>query len=272
MAGRTLLVGLLGLGLASSAAALSFGFGGHSGGLVHTLEFKHTLRVCNAYPYAGALDVYRDRGEKEKLTHDKPMPYKACRDLATHLKSGDKLEFKVGDASAGSFSVADLPDNDAVLLLVCHRHDVVSTAMSFESHVFGNLANAQVAIIDAYKGAQHATPHIKDVKATKSKRDEPLRFDSVVAVNQGKYEIVLDKDVNGKQMAKVPLVALNHESYVIMRTGVEAKEGESYAEELVVFPQSDPASLPHSAAAPVRHLSVVSSLLVLLAAAAATVA
>ena len=66
-------------------------------------------------------------------------------------RSGDKLEFKVGDASAGTFSVSDLPNNDAVLLLVIHRHDTLSTAVSFESHVFASLQNAQVAIIDTYK-------------------------------------------------------------------------------------------------------------------------
>jgi len=39
------------------------------------------------------------------------------------LKAVDKLEFKVGDSSAGTFAVSDLPNNDAVLLLVIHRHD-----------------------------------------------------------------------------------------------------------------------------------------------------
>ena len=34
------------------------------------------------------------------------------------MKAGDKLEFRVGDANAGTFSVSDLPNNDAVLVLV----------------------------------------------------------------------------------------------------------------------------------------------------------
>ena len=38
------------------------------------------------------------------------------KDFVAPLRSGDKLEFKVGDASAGTFSVSDLPQNDAVLL------------------------------------------------------------------------------------------------------------------------------------------------------------
>merc|ERR1719146_213550 len=129
-------------------------------GFVQALEFKHRLRVCNAYPYAAALDVFR--GKSEKMTGDSPMPYKACKEFTSPLKAGDKLEFKVGDASAGTFSVSDLPNNDAVLLLVIHRHDTLSTAVSFESHVFANLVNAQVAVIDTYKGAALASPKIRD--------------------------------------------------------------------------------------------------------------
>merc|ERR1719240_1143083 len=105
-------------------------------GFVRALEFKHRLRVCNAYPYNAALDVYR--GKSEKLSSGGAMPYKTCQVFSTPLKAGDKLEFKVGDASAGTFSVSDLPNNDAVLMLVIHRHDTLSTAVSFESHVFAN--------------------------------------------------------------------------------------------------------------------------------------
>merc|ERR1719217_377390 len=112
----------------------------HAGSFVKALEFKHRLRVCNAYPYAAALDLYRG---KEMLTGPNTpgdtMPYKACEDFKVQLKAGDKLEFKVGDAMAGTFSVSDLPNNDAVLLLVIYRHDTLSTAVSFESHVFANL-------------------------------------------------------------------------------------------------------------------------------------
>jgi hypothetical protein len=212
-------------------------------GFVQALEFKHRLRVCNAFPQATALDVFR--GKAEKLTGDEPMPYKACRDFLAPLKAGDKLEFKVGDASAGTFAVADLPQNDAVLLLVVHRHDTLSTAVSFESHVFSNLANAQIVVLDAYKGKAKAHTSIMDAEnkvKTEQKdqaRSEELRFDSVVAVNPGRYEVALTGD-DGETKAKTSLVALEHESYVVLRTGVEAQQGGKYAQELVVFPQSDP--------------------------------
>jgi hypothetical protein len=215
-------------------------------GFVKALEFKHRLRVCNAYPYAGALDVYR--GKSERITGDSSMPYKTCKDFQTPLTAGDKLEFKVGDATAGTFSVSDLPNNDAVLLLVIHRHDATSTAVAFESHIFASLLNAQVAIIDTYKGTARAAPRIMDfAQATKGgRRSEELRYDSVVAVNPGKYEVVLAGQ-DGVEKAKSELVALNRESYVVLRTGVEAQRGQSYPQELVVFPQSPADSLeqPH---------------------------
>jgi len=213
---------------------------------VQALEFKHRLRVCNAYPYAASLDVFRGKGEK--LT-DSPMAYKKCHDFLSQLKAGDKLEFKVGDASAGTFSVSDLPNNDAVLLLVIHRHDQLSTAVSFESHVFANLLNAQVAVIDTYKGAAKAFPRIMDQKQSvkEQARSEELRYNSVVAVNPGVYAVELE-GADGKIASKTELVALNRESYVILRTGVDSKSGPKYPQELVVYPNSDPAILRAGAA------------------------
>jgi len=212
-------------------------------GFVKALEFKHRLRVCNAYPYSASLDVYR---AKDKLTEN-PMSYKSCKDFLAPMKAGDKLEFKIGDASAGTFAVSDLPNNDAVLLLIIHRHDQVSTAVSFESHVFANLLNAQIAVIDTYKGSMKASPRIKDREdATKNARSEELRYSSIVAVNPGVYEVELD-GVDGEVKAKRDLVALNRESYIVLRTGVESKTGPSYPQELVIFPNSDPAALRSSA-------------------------
>eukprot|EP00448_Togula_jolla_P010511 CAMPEP_0170596110 /NCGR_PEP_ID=MMETSP0224-20130122/14929_1 /TAXON_ID=285029 /ORGANISM="Togula jolla, Strain CCCM 725" /LENGTH=257 /DNA_ID=CAMNT_0010920353 /DNA_START=83 /DNA_END=856 /DNA_ORIENTATION=- len=235
------------LGLVATASASHPGTAllrsNRGGSFVTALEFKHSLRVCNAYPYKGALDVSRG---SEKLTGDDALAYKECRDFHAHLKSGDKLEFTMGDASAGTFSVSDLPNNDAVLLLVIHRHDTLSTAVSFESHVFANLLNAQVAVIDTYKGKAKGTPRIMDAHSKKQVRSELLRYDSVVAVNPGLYRVALEGQ-NGNETASAQLVALNRESYIVLRVGVEAKEGQDFPEELVVFPQSDPSALPSGA-------------------------
>jgi len=238
-------------------------FRGGAQGFVKALEFKHRLRVCNAYPYAASLDVMRS---KDKLT-DSPMPYKSCKDFVAPLQSGDKLEFKVGDASAGTFSVSDLPNNDAVLLLVIHRHDQLSTAVSFESHVFANLLNAQVAVIDTYKGKAMAAPRIKDAQVKNAKeqvRSEELRYNSVVAVNPGIYEVELES-ADGSVKSKTELVALNRESYVILRMGLESKTGPSYPQELVVYPNSDPSSVRNGAASHGAMAVVVAALVSLFA-------
>eukprot|EP00927_Polykrikos_kofoidii_P038008 TRINITY_DN3224_c0_g1_i1.p1 TRINITY_DN3224_c0_g1~~TRINITY_DN3224_c0_g1_i1.p1 ORF type:complete len:277 (-),score=39.64 TRINITY_DN3224_c0_g1_i1:361-1191(-) len=218
---------------------------GENGNFVRGLEFKHRLRVCNAYPHQATLDVFK--GTSQKLT-DSPLGYKECQEFAALLKVGDKLDFMIGDTSAGTFSVTELPSNDAVLLLVLHRHDRSSTAVSFESHVFANLLNAQVAIIDTYQGTAMSVPKIADVAASMSARSEKLRYGSVVAVNPGVYNVVLE-GLDGQAKSRNSLVAVNRESYVVLRTGVDAQEGISYPEEIVVFPKSDPALL-HSGAAP----------------------
>lgn len=206
---------------------------------LQAMEFKRTLRVCNAYPYPTALHVFH--GE-DQLTEDEAMTYKSCRDFHIELQPGDNLLFKVGDIEAGTFSVSDLPNNDAVMMLIIYRHDTHSTAVSFESHVYANLLNSQLAVVDTYKGPEMATLRIEDrSKETADEtvhKTEDLRFDTVVALNPGRYDVVLAFE--GETVATESLVAINRESYVVMRTGVKATEGSTYAQELVVFPHSDP--------------------------------
>jgi len=225
---------------------------------ISSLKFNHKLRVCNAYPYARPIDVYLG---KTSLTTTDPIKYKACREFAQALKEGDKIDFKVGDSFAGSFSVSDLPENDAVLALIIYRHDTMSTAVSFESHVFSNLLNAQVAVIDAYRGSAKSLLHIRDHSAGgtgKLARTEELRYDSVVAVNQGAYEVVL-KTTEGKTADESPLVALTRESYLVIRCGVESMQGKSYPEGVMVYPQSDPGQL--GGAATLRPVFMVTLLM-----------
>merc|ERR1719399_1367061 len=118
------------------------------------------------------------------------LAYKECKETDGDLKEGDKLEFKFDGSEAGTFSIGELPQNDATLLLMITRHDTMSSAVSFESHVFAMLANSQVAVLDMYRGAEKSTVKIEDKKDAKYDRSEDLRYDSVVAVNPGTYECV----------------------------------------------------------------------------------
>jgi hypothetical protein len=221
-----------------------------------SVQFKHRLRVCNAYPYDAALDVFRGREKLTKL----PLEYKMCGDFASQLLAGDKLKFMVGDANAGTFTISDLPNNDAVLLLVIHRHDTLSNAVAFKSHVFANLLNAQIAVLDTFKGRARSFAEITDG----SKRDEKLKYNSVVAVNPGEYQVSL-LDGRKKKQVTENLVALNRESYVIIRTGVEAQQGPEWPQDLIVYPVSDKALL-HSAS--IRSSLPASVLMVVFAIAA----
>eukprot|EP00443_Scrippsiella_acuminata_P110131 CAMPEP_0115690374 /NCGR_PEP_ID=MMETSP0272-20121206/62076_1 /TAXON_ID=71861 /ORGANISM="Scrippsiella trochoidea, Strain CCMP3099" /LENGTH=253 /DNA_ID=CAMNT_0003130257 /DNA_START=58 /DNA_END=815 /DNA_ORIENTATION=- len=200
-----------------------------------TMPFKHRLRVCNAYPGSVPVDVFHGRHRLSEM----PLEYKTCREFTLPLRAGDKLQFKMARLSAGSFAVSDLPNNDALLVLVIYRHDTMSTAVAFQSHVFANLINAQVAVLDTYKGHAKAALHVQDETGAQASRSEQLRFDSVVALNPGLFEVAM-QGADGEMKARQRLVALNRESYVVIRCGVEAEEGERYQEELMVYPQSDP--------------------------------
>lgn len=236
------------LGLVTTVAGtnsqLRSGHGGMAHSFIRTLEFKQSLRVCNAYPYNAALDVWKG---KTKLTETGTLGYKQCGSFTPTLQAGEKIDFKVGDSTVGTFTISDLPQSDAVLLMVIFRHDTLSTAVSFESHVFANSMQAQVAVIDTYKGKSNSELRIQDREKAKSPRSEILRYESVVAVTPGVYDVVL-RNSAGEEQASDQLVAQQHESYVVLRCGVEAQQGQAYPQEILVYPRSDPAQFQKSLA------------------------
>mmetsp|Transcript_35645 Transcript_35645/g.101585 ORF Transcript_35645/g.101585 Transcript_35645/m.101585 type:complete len:288 (-) Transcript_35645:31-894(-) len=245
----------------SSAHAVEREVGSLGGSFVRSFGMSHNLRICNAYPYVSTLGV---RKGKEDLTGTHPLAYKECADFDAELTVGDRLEFSMGSTGAGTFEITDSPMHEAVLLLVVTRHDTLSTAMSFQSHIFAHVLNAQIAVIDAYRGHRHATPKISSKKGSES---EELRFESVVALNQGIYDVEL-LGSNGESMAKADLVALNRESYIMMRVGVDAQAGPSYKEELVIWPRSSVLSLMSAAPRSCQALGVWAALLSVAAACA----
>jgi len=232
---------------------------------IRAIDFKHVLRICNVYPYDAALDVYMG---KEKL-NDAELAYKDCAEFSPKLAAGAKLDFKVAESTVGTFTIAELPQSDAVLFMAIFRHDSTSTAVSFESHVFSSNEQPQVAVVDTYKGGtQQSELRIQDQRAKKKGevRSELLRYDSVVAVTPGIYDVVLTK-ASGEKGAKGELVVKEREAYAVLRCGLSASaEGAaSYPEEVVVFPRSDPAEFQsekdNSPASRLGVLAVLASLL-----------
>lgn len=233
--------------IANEAAVAAVGHGGqaHARSVFGTLlakkaEPRHRLRVCNAYPYSTPLDIVI-LGPPQAVLTTTPMAYKTCREFEPQLKAGDKIDFKFGDAKAGMFVVSDLPSSDSVLMLVIYRHSALSTAVAFESHIFSNLLNAQIAVIDTYRGPEKATLQIQDQEGVSTERSEELPVQSVVAVNAGLYEVALESD-DGKTVVRKPLIVQNRESYVAIRCGVQPPEGRPYAQDLIIYPVSESAA------------------------------
>lgn len=207
---------------------------------------KHTLRVCNAYADKDALQVFLADGMQ--MT-SQPMTYKFCEDFTPQLTEGQTLTFKVSGLEVGTFSIAKLPTADATLLLVVSRRDEASMTAVFQSHVFvpsGN--NAQLAVIDAYSGKSEGALFVEDTEEAKIKeptkaRQEPLAYDSAVNIQSGLYQVTLRQKTLNTIKDKSNFVALSKSSYVAIRVGLEDPNSTSWAEEVVVYPQSDPAAL-----------------------------
>jgi len=205
----------------------------------------HRLRICNAYPNRKAFDVFQ--GRRIRLTEDEPLAYKACRDFTVGMKVGEKLEFRLGDHSAGIFVVQSMPSDESVLLLVVRRtKNAESNAVAFTSHLFAPHESAQVAVVDTYTGTEHACAsigHVWPQKQGEPASNQLLKYNSMVTIGQGMYEVNISGS-NGHAMQRSQLVALSHESYVILRTGLDADDGDSFPDELIVYPLSDASQLP----------------------------
>jgi len=200
------------------------------------------LRVCNAYTSKGSLKLLHegDKSVKVDLTEGALLPYKSCRDFTVQLDVGHSVQFKIGGRILGVFRVQAVPHEDAVLLLVAHRRRADSATLQFASHVYASLLNAQIAVLDTYQGDQGnaaaGTIEIKKGHGENSSANtthvEKLAYNTVVALNPGNYECLLAGTRGSASTA--PLVALNRESYVVMRVG---QDGESqFPEELLIFP------------------------------------
>merc|ERR1719375_2626630 len=131
----------------------------HSG--VAANQIPRKLRICNAYAWTKPLDIHLVAA-RTMLTADRPLAYKECRDLSTPLNEGDQIDFKAGELDVGSFYATGLPESQASLLIIPRRRDSDSMAVQFDSHAFAELQNAQVAVVDAYKGFEGSTVHIGD--------------------------------------------------------------------------------------------------------------
>jgi hypothetical protein len=241
MAGRHVLVAASLLGVAAGIAAVGVK-DAESRSLVKDVDgnVTHSLIICNAYANPKALEVY-SLTKQMKLTVE-PLAYKGCREMSLELEEGERLDFKAGGLSIGTFHCTGLPRTSAKLLLVPHRHSISALAASFASHAYSDSpGSAQLAVVDAYSGSAVGGVQIhQGRRRSKSGHDEVLKAGTVVALSSGEYQVEL-ADGEDKALITVPVTVGAETKHVAMRVGVEG----SYSQELVVFPNAK-AAIVHS--------------------------
>jgi len=216
--------------------------------VVRPLSFDQQLLVCNAYP--GNSPVSIKQNGKEPRADQQDISFRECRRISGNMRAKDKLDFIFANSGIqGSFEIGELPDTDAMLLLVVEKRDASSPLVAFQSFAFpahhdGNVA--QLAVIDAYKG-NSSLPHLrmedhingKELK-TISKRIEQLNFNRIYAIEEGTYDASISDHVLEGELAelmtkksKKTLHLSKNRDYVVLRTG----DGKLADESLVVFPE-----------------------------------
>jgi len=212
--------------------------------LAFSPKVDQNLVICNAYSSQKPLEIIQVR-TRQSLTKDKALAYKQCQEFSVPLDEGDQLDFKAGGLNVGTFYATGLPKSAASLLLIPHRRSAHAVGITFESHAFAELQSPQIAVIDAYRGTGKSGGAVKiienmpnaDGKAENTRVEEELKFNSVVAVNPGKYEVSLS-GTGGDDSRTMPLNAEGAAKYVVMRLGSDSEETKAgqFPQELIVFP------------------------------------
>eukprot|EP00435_Cladocopium_sp_Y103_P012610 s1615_g3.t1 len=190
---------------------------------VKNLDYKIKLRVCSAYPADAPFEVLLN-----EVSIKEELEYKSCFEYTGDLRSGDNVNFKVAGLASGSFTIDELPQEDATLVLVVHRHDKATMAVSFMSHVFAKLSGPQVALLDAYQGSSSSVVEIQPKDDDESKT-ETLRYNSVMALDEATYKVTL---AMGDRKQEYELDAQSDEAYAIIRCGVDSEILKSYKQVL----------------------------------------
>jgi hypothetical protein len=195
-------------------------------------EGLHNLTICNAYAESKPLSIY-SVDSRAKLTEE-PLRYKQCKLLVLELHEGERLDFKLGGLSVGTFHASHLPFVASSLVLVPFKKKGNGTmAATFASHTFsaGSGDKAQVAVIDAYTGDQPGVMSIK-VAGRQNRRlgAAELRPGSAVTLAEGTYDVSLENKAE-KSVLAATLTADAGTTHIVLRVG-----SDEVAQEILVKP------------------------------------
>jgi len=207
------------------------------GGVVKALHFDRRFLVCNAYPSDSPAKVSKNGAALEGAS---TLGFKQCQYVESNILPKDKVDFEIESAGIqGTFEVSDLPDTDAVLLLVVQKRDEHSSLMAFQSFAFPinpNSEEAHIAVIDA--STNLPKEHLKITDAPRDPKqktaEEELMFNRIYALDSGVYKVSL----GGIKPEMLELQS--KKDYVLLRTGQSQDQ-----QALVAFPHDD---IPHSSA------------------------
>jgi hypothetical protein len=207
------------------------------------------LTICNAYHGVAPLEILHPN-QQITLTNEKPLGYKECQEFVFPLEEGDHLDFKSGGVGVGTFHATKMPKASVSLLLVPRHRDASTRAMAFESHAFANVKSPQIAVVDAYGGNRTSMVNIIEkaeyLEPGMDPLTETLRFNSIVAVAPGKYDIALLSSNSSENPVVTPLHAKDGGKSVVIRVGGSGRAGLALPQELVVFNSAASCWLPMS--------------------------
>lgn len=200
-------------------------------------KVDHRLTICNAYSSSEPMSVVQHNPDTlPTLLTSTPIPYKNCREMDSPMRDGAELEFRFGNTAVGEFTASEVPRQAASLLLVASRKRSGYKSIAFDSHAFADSDLAQVAVIDAYRGAGapaqfEISRHVSDPaeSAKKSLLQQAMEYGSIAYLNPGDYTVRLG---NNSQSATLP--AQKGKTYVLLHVGSD-QEGPDFPEELVLY-------------------------------------
>lgn len=216
----------------------------------------HAVRICNAYAGDGSFLVSHATkvGEKEMAEALGNLPYKSCKDFDVRMRRGDRFSFTAASASEpGIFAVSAVPRDKAVMLLIAQRRSPRSGSMVFQSHVYSETDEAQVAVIDTCQDCQQDRAFLQERSSNQTLlSSELLEFGSVASVLPGRYEVSL-QSVDMKEVSTKRADVQQARNYVVFRVG----GGANRTSEVVVFPSG---AVPASSQLSMLFLFAVSCL------------
>jgi len=204
--------------------------------VVEPLKFDQKLLLCNAYPSKRPVAIAKN-GHSVNFASERGLGFDECAYAPAGVLAKDKLDITIEDMGIqGTFEVGDLPDSDAVLLLVIQRRDEKSPLIAFQSFAFpmntGN-GEAHLAVIDASVGLAKTHLKVQDLHAAtpKDTRSEELGFNRIYSLDPGSYSFAVLGEAEKSTKQEVQLEG--HQDYVVIRTSKDGKD------KLVAFPHEE---------------------------------